>query len=299
MKPTSIVFLVLSLLLIAGGVITCSVARDIALTDNYPLFSESENGESYSRHPFDAEDVNKIELLVSDAEINIIGGADECAVELHNFQEGLYAFSATASVVSFDEIPDLKSLLSFKSGFSFSGLRYYLRRGSDLTKPKRIDVYLTADSALRILNIEGERVSVNADKVLAQFDISVSAAKDASLHLTDYRTACALNASAKTLTMELNSSYVHAFSVTADEIDMNADELYFDDMTLKVQKGSLYILSTAGIARYGFDLRGSGKFTLADAETALPYKADPPGISKIMISGDLGEADFRLDDIAD
>ena len=299
MKPTSIIFLVLSLLLIAGGVITCSVARDIALTDNYPLFSESEDGESFSRHTFDAGSISKIELLVSDAEINIIGGADECAIELHNFQEGLYAFSTSASVVSFDEIPDLKSLFSFRSGFSFSGLRYYLRPGSSLNKTKRIDLYLTADSALRILNIEGDRCAVTADKVLAQFDISVKAAKEADLKLTDYRTACALSVSTKQLSMELSSCYVHAFSVTAADASLEAGELYFDDMTLNVQSGSLHILSTAGLARYGYDLHGSGKFILAGVEKPLPFSSDPPGTNTVVISGNIGQSELRLDEIVD
>lgn len=299
MKPTSIVFLVLSLLLIVAGVITCSVARDIALTDNYPLFSDTEDGGAYSRHTFSAADVSKIELLLSDAEINIIGGADECAIELYHFHEGLYSFTSSANVVSLDEIPDLKSLLSFKSSFSFSGLRYYLRPRSETAGQKIINIYLTSDSALRILNIEANSCTLQADGIYTQFDLTLRADRHAELRLSDYRTACAFSVSAKTLDAEMFSSYVHDCTVHADTVQLRADELYFDDMSLNAQSGSLYIRATAGLSRYGCDLRGTGKFILLGQETPLPYTCAPPSEKAACITAELGRADLTLDEIID
>ena len=52
MKPTSIVFLVVAVLLIIGGMITCSVAKNIAETDGYSLFHETEDGTSYRQYEF-------------------------------------------------------------------------------------------------------------------------------------------------------------------------------------------------------------------------------------------------------
>ena len=85
MKPTSIIFLVVSVLLIIGGVIACTVAKDIAVTDGYTLFHDAEGGGTYVRHDFKSSDVNKIELVVTDAEIHIYGGAEESYIEFFNF----------------------------------------------------------------------------------------------------------------------------------------------------------------------------------------------------------------------
>ena len=75
MKPTSIIFLVVSVLLIVGGIITCAIAKDIAITDGYTLFNDAEGGGTYVRHDFQASGIMKVEMNVTDAEINIYGGA--------------------------------------------------------------------------------------------------------------------------------------------------------------------------------------------------------------------------------
>ena len=73
-------------------------------------------------------EISKIELIVSDAEINIIGRSEKACIEFVNFRENYYNLSAANRVLSFSEIPDITSMLKFwENGFTFKGMRYRSR----------------------------------------------------------------------------------------------------------------------------------------------------------------------------
>ena len=118
MKPTSIIFLVFAILLIVGGILTCSAATSIAEKDGYALFHDSEDGGTIVREAIETS-TTKLELVFTDAEVNVFydSEAEDSYVEFINFRDGLYTLVSTAQILSFDEIPNLNSLLHFKKPF--------------------------------------------------------------------------------------------------------------------------------------------------------------------------------------
>ena len=295
MKPTSVIFLVVSVLLIIGGMITCSVAKDIAITDSYTLFSDTENGGTYTRHDFDSAEINKIELLVTDAEINVYGGAEQSYIEFYNFRDGMHTISTAGKTISLDELPDLKSLFNFSSGFSFSGLRYFLRSDAQELGPKKINIYLDTGASLKILSVEADNCTVNMEKIYAQFDLVLESTGDVVFNANDYRSASGLNIHAKTLDFTLFSGYVHSLSLTAGEMQADAQELFFDTALLDAQSGDIRIHTTSPLVRFNYDIRGSGSFLLDDETAALPYIKQPAeGDADALFTADLGNASLNL-----
>ncbi len=275
MKPTSIIFLVVSVLLIIGGIVTCSVAKDVAVTDGYILFHDSDGGGTYVRQDFDATDINKIELVFTDAEINIYGGAEESYIEFFNFRDGLYRLSTSGNTLSLDEVPNLKSLLSFKGGFSFSGMRYFLRFGNAQLGPKKVNVYIGADSALKVITLSGDSCTVNAETVGIQADMDIAMDKSVTLIARDIRTASALSISAPTITLDMEDCSLNEFLLQGNTLDASLDRFYFAILDGNFNTGNLSVQVPASLSQYNLDVQGSGgTFTLNGEKQSLPYKTD-------------------------
>ena len=301
MKPTSIVFLIISVLLIVGGVITCSVAEDIALTDNYELFHTSEDGGTYVREDFDASKIRKLELLVTDAEINIIGGAEEAYVEFINFRDGLFTLSNSGELISMDEIPDIKSLFNLQSGFSFSGMRYILRSGTVSLGEKKINIYLPQETELKQIAVEADNLVLHADNIYNKFDLTLHASESVILQASNYRTACKLEVEAKSAELQIASSYLHSIELNVDKIAADMREIYWDHLTLDLKEGTMHALSNVSLNRYIYDIKGKGTFAISGAETDLPYdtSTEEDEVNQPRISGDIGHAEVALDEIID
>ncbi len=294
-KPTSIVFLVIAALLIVGGMITCSVAKDIALTDNYTLFHEMEDGSTYIRYDFTAANISKIELLITDAEINIISGAEESFIEFINFREGLYTLSTSGKVISMDEIPDLKSIFSLQSGFSFSGMRYILRSGTLDLGEKKVNIHLSADSALKILAVEAENCVLKAENVSYPFDIQITANECAAIEASELRTSCALDIRAAKTDLQLQRCNFNNMEINASSAEIGADHLYWEHLTLDIDSGNVQITSAAALSADRISVTGSGSFILGGTEMDMPHRAEAAEFLTNTVTASIGWADLRLD----
>lgn len=278
MKPTSIIFLIVSVLLIVGGIITCAVAKDIAVTDGYALFNDTEGGGSYVRHDFKASSVTKIELTVTDAEINIYGGAEASYIEFFNFRDGLYTLAATGNSITLDEVPNLKSLLSFQGGFSFSGMRYFLRLGNTETGPKRVNVYIGADSAIKNITVSGDNCTVYADKLGIRADLQIHADESISLTGKDIRTTSALTLEAPSVSLHLEDCSLNELTLNTSKADAVLDRFYCANMYAELASGSMSVQIPANASHYTYDITGAKAVCHLNGETlSLPYKPESTG----------------------
>ena len=98
MKPTSIVSLIISVILIIVGLVTCFIAQNMAQEKGEYLFAEERNNDLVQTVDLSESEISKIELIVADTEINIIGKSERSYIEFINFRENYYALSATNRV---------------------------------------------------------------------------------------------------------------------------------------------------------------------------------------------------------
>jgi len=296
-KPTSIVFLVVAVLLIIGGMITCSVAKNIAETDGYSLFHETEDGTSYRQYEFDGKPVTKIDLAVEDAEICIYGDSETSYIELFNFREGLYTFSTSGTIIALDQIPDIESLMDFSGGFSFGGIRQFFHGKTDTDAKRRVNVYLSAlTDDLKVIAIDAQNCTVSLDSLSTQCDISVNG-NSLSITAKDMHTTSALNVTAESAAVTLDNATVNAFTLEAKTGDIRANAFSFKSFDCTLEEGSAAISTLLPLQRYEVNVSaGTGAVRFDGMDRLRPYtvKAGEDAIGTIRFDSE--KASFTVTD---
>ncbi|MBQ8185331.1 MAG: hypothetical protein IJ037_00485, partial [Clostridia bacterium] len=234
MKPTSIVSLIIAVLLIILGLVTCMIAQNMANANGEFLFSETREDGLVNTVDLTESEVSKIELIVTDAEINIIGRSDKACIEFVNFRENYYNLSAANRVLSFSEIPDIMSMLKFwENGFTFKGMRYILNFAKDQEQPvdtkKVINLYLTSDKEIKIFEISGNNCTLNIEGMSSATDYNITV-ENAEINTTGLKTTSNFNINSKesdkpaqSVTLNMNTALLAHLNINATELIMDAN----------------------------------------------------------------------------
>ncbi len=297
MKPTSIIFLVFSLLLIVGGIITCSTAENIAEKDGVKLFNDSVDGGTYVKETV-SESITKLELVFTDATVNMFyeDELDKSYVEFINFRDGLYTLTTTGQILSFDEIPNLNSLIHFSSGFSFKGLRGLLRTRTLNLGPKSINVHIAPGNELKILSLSCDNCRIVGSDIRERFDLLINAEKKAELELTHFRTGSALKIETATAVLDFKDTYFDAVTLKADHITSDAEDTFFYHLEAALKDGKFAVSNPSGWSRYTLDLKGNAEtMTIEDVIYNLPFDNKDPyaeAPADYLITLDAGDAEI-------
>jgi len=178
MKPTSMIFLVLSLILIFGGFMTCSVAKSMASSENIPIYDTTfdSNGDAVYTYQISDAVINKLTLNFSDVDVKIVGNAEKSYVELKNFDVNSYRVTLSSGNVTVDgTVGFLSSLLDMSAGgIQFKGLRYFFLDKPDPARPKSVTIYLSELSELKSLNVSLKQGTVSFEGIHNALDYSVT-----------------------------------------------------------------------------------------------------------------------------
>ena len=305
MKPTSIVSLIIAVLLIILGLVTCMIAQNMATANGEFLFSETREDGLVNTVDLTESEISKIELIVSDAEINIIGRSEKACIEFVNFRENYYNLSAANRVLSFSEIPDITSMLKFwENGFTFKGMRYLLNFKKDQEQPadvkKIINLYLTNDKEIKIFDISADNCTLNIETMSSATDYIISV-KTAEITATGLKTSSNFNINAKetddpakSVTMNLDTTMTANLNVNADELIMDADVYRCSAATnIRCKTGSIDIGTVKKTDALKLEIDTvSGRIVVDGTETESPYthttqNADDPRITIITDSADV------------
>ena len=234
MKPTSIVSLIIAVLLIILGLVTCMIAQNMANANGEFLFSETREDGLVNTVDLTESEVSKIELIVSDAEINIIGRSSKSCIEFVNFRENYYNLSAANRVLSFSEIPDITSMLKFwENGFTFKGMRYILNFKKDQEQTadvkKVINLYLTGDKEIKIFDIQADSCTLNIESMSSSTDYNITV-NNAEITTSSLKTSSNINVNAKesdspakSVTFKMNTTLAANLNIRAKELNLDAD----------------------------------------------------------------------------
>ncbi|MBE6614590.1 MAG: hypothetical protein E7631_04710 [Ruminococcaceae bacterium] len=211
MKPASIITMIVAVLLIIAGFVTCLVAQNIAESEGEMLFAEDRDYGLVNTIDLAETAISKLELNVQDAKIQIHGQSETSYIELVNFRENYYSFSDSNRVVSFSEIPDVTSMLKFwENGVSFKGIRYLLTfREEEPEGEKVINIYLGGENIdLKIVSITGNNCEVTLDNLAYNTDYTFQLAQG-DIRINNTRNASGLTVNGTDIAMDLQ---VSAFS---------------------------------------------------------------------------------------
>ncbi len=241
MKRRSNLFLMVAAVLVGVGLITCLIGAGVSSAAGDPLFSSSlEEGKGY-RYPFDGSKIDKIKLDVADAKIQIVGGAEESYIEILHFNENLYSFSMSKSLISFKESPDVSSVLRFwESGFTFKGMRYILRL-SPKKGEKAINIHLTDDDFVKCLEIKSNTGNISVSDISTDTDY-IFTMESGSVKMENVTTGSALNITStgtQPCTVELEGTSARLLTLDLMQGDVQAKALSALTSKIDVVHGSV------------------------------------------------------------
>ncbi len=162
MKPTSVIFLIISVLLVIAGLITVGVANKIAVSEGIVLIENADAEDSVLTYDYSSDNVAKIAVNVNSAEINIIGGAAKSYVELVNFFEGTYDLSCQNRILTVSDMSDISTMEGFGSFITgFKGLRSLVNHYNARDLEKVINIYINSAYPINVADCTVENGNVN------------------------------------------------------------------------------------------------------------------------------------------
>ncbi|MBQ2827485.1 MAG: DUF4097 family beta strand repeat protein [Clostridia bacterium] len=255
MKPSTVIYIAVSVLIMLLGMFICSAASAAAEASGTDIYYSKENeaGDMVFTYDFTENNIRKLAIETLDADINVIKVQGNSYIELINFADGTYTFSYTNRIVSLTNNTNLSNLLQFgTNNFYFDGLRHYLRGITDTTKEKKVNVYIGSDSA-----IQSVVLSATAG------DISLSAISD----------ACDYSVTASDGKVEISSlSSVGLFEFNGDNADITLKDIACDNFKAKLHNGSVSAANLS-VTSTVFANTDAGNISLALTRPITEYKA--------------------------
>ena len=173
MKPTSIIFIVLSLILIVTGYVGCEIATSMADSEGVSLYNEQtdEDGNRINTLYYNSTGYDRLELNISDATIYLCQGEEEKVV-LKNFTEGSFTImeSGVSYIIS-DNISAVDMITSGNFNLTFKGLRHYWHDREILSKDKEVYVYAKDATVLNSIDLQLVHGKVVVENFKCEYDV--------------------------------------------------------------------------------------------------------------------------------
>ena len=291
MKPTSIISLIVAVLLVIVGLVTCFIAQNMAQSNGEQLFADHVDGNISISEEIDLDNLERISVVFSSGKVNVYGncdtpGADHYSevskIELINFKENYYTLTRSSNLLSFDETGDIRSMLKFwENGFSFKGMRYILNmeqirelidqyrkdRTKDEDREKQINIYLTKEAV--------EKATENGEESLGlkQIQITARGAGGCEVRIDNMRINTDYNIIAENVSLNVSQTRTDSFiNIKADGdaaskkadvkmensvigyLNIRADELNFNSTSLHI-RNELKFTSKTGAIVYASPVR--------------------------------------------
>ncbi len=309
MKPASIISLVIAVLLIIVGLVGCFIAQNMAQANGEYLFSESRGDNSVQTIDLTDSEISKIELIAPDVEVNIYGRQKKSYIEFVNFRENYYSLSNANRVLSFDEIPDVKSMLKFwENGFTFKGMRYILQfhNKEEENKQKVINIYLANNKNIKIFDIKIDNLKLNIADMTSGTDYNITT-KNAVIDLNVLRTSSTFNINsaegdtpAESVSLKFNTAtLVQNININAKDLNWVADRFRVSgSAVINAESGDIDLVTINAQSNNPSDLRlditTNGTITIADSQVQSPFTQaggeNPVGEYKM----NLGSANVKI-----
>lgn len=195
MKPASIIFLIVSVILVIIGFITTSVAMNLAPEGEKPVVEISDKDVGCIDDPIYIDDVVKIELKLKAANVNIIGGAQKPYVELVNFPKGLYSASHSKNTLTVTDLSDFTSISGVASlASNFHGLRGFVNYFKLANFEKTVNIYLSADYPVNVISCNLKSGEVRIESCVGSSDYNITlGAGDVSINNVDTTSLLSIN----------------------------------------------------------------------------------------------------------
>lgn len=277
MKPTSIIFILISIVIIFFGNRICDNAEKRAEEEGIDIFGQTvdEENNSVYKFTFGAEDVyNKLELVLDEADVYIYGGFSEPYMELYNFEDGSYAMTTTNRNITVNTSLDIMSMLKFwETGFSFDGLRGYLheQEKTETVMAKRVNIYLPTDGDINVINVTLDKGSVHVSNLDTSVDFAVNLGEGDAV-FTSVNTTSYIKSDIKKGDLYLNGVTVGTLTTTMTDGDVNAENFNFTNVSITGVTTNVSVTTSNALDFFDTYLSArQGKVTVNDEDFGAQY----------------------------
>ncbi len=218
MKPSSVIFLIVSILIICLGVLLCITANSMATDMGIPIFAQTGDEENNfsTTEVFESDELKKVVLNFTDVNINIYGGAEEEKIELVNFTDGTYVYSLSKSTLQIYENSGITSFIDLDNfKIYFNGFRDYLHHYKYRGKQRVVNLYLKNEADIIKFDITTQSGNITVKDLSLGCDYKITTSTGIlSLENITTDSNIALE-STKESTIELKNVSARAFEINA------------------------------------------------------------------------------------
>lgn len=231
MRPTSVIFLIISILLACIGGMLCLSAVSMAEESGEVLFESTKNedgdyvitkyfGLGEEENPDDSSsknNVKKMEFNFENVDVEIRGNQSENKIELYNFTDGMYSYkTSVGGALSVEDLTGILKMLSFgTSGINFKGFRNLLFYKEYADLDRKVIVYLKEESNLTNISCTVKNGSIVVKDTTVTCDIALST-DSGDVVITNLHDDSSLSITAKAGSVLVESTKLYSLTVNSE-----------------------------------------------------------------------------------
>ena len=294
MKPTSIIFLIVSLVIVLIGLGTAGIASRLAVSQEIELgMIAAEDGNYYSKPEYDADNVGKIDISVERATVNIIGGSEKSYVELVNFADGMYAVASTNRVFTLGDGADLASFSGIISMVSnFKGLRAFVDGFSMRNLERTVNVYLNSEYPVNAVYVSLDEGTVNIKSCRSLTDYYINV-ESGDVNITDTGTTSVIKVTVEKGNVKIDDCDIEQMSVSVKSGDVNAVS-QINRFTATIETGDFSYSSYSAFAGTNVKLAASSGAITVDGNSVGGYMQTGDSSTGNMIEAIVNFGDINI-----
>lgn len=243
MKPTSVIFMIVSILLACLGILLCMTASNMATQEGISIFSQvgGEDDNFVTTEELDTSELKKIVLKVEDVDVNVYGGAEASKVELVNFSNGSYTYQLNRSTLQISDNAGISGIIDIDNlKINFNGFRDYIYYFEYKDKAKSVNVYLADDVDLVnfVITTSGGDINLSELELDCDYKITTSSGHVSLSNVTT--TSSVQIESTESSNIDIVNVDANEYRVLAFEAFLNISESTFSRaMYVNVETGDI------------------------------------------------------------
>ncbi len=297
MKPASIIFLVLGVLVVIAGIITCSYAEALAEEEGIDIFNETvdQEGNRVSYLDYDTSELNKIAISVKSGDVTIVG-SDTQRVEMQNYLEGTYFKGAANNTLYVNDTMSIVDM--FKEGglgLSFNGLRTYIRSFMRSGGDKAVTVYIPSGISLNAISVYIED-SANSTVTVKGLDTTADLqieANSGNIVLDNVFSSGIVVIKGDSGSTEIKGGSLNELRYESKDGDISFSDVWFSVARIEVSgKGNIYLKLANAIDGYEATISAGGGIFADGKELGGTFKTETASMFSITASTEEGRVEI-------
>lgn len=243
MKPTSVIFLIVSILLACVGILLCMTASNMATQQGISIFSQvgGEDDNFVTTEELSTKELKKIVVKVSDVDVNVYGGQESARVELVNFSNGGYSYQLNRSTLQISDNAGIGGIIDIDNlKINFNGFRDYIYYFEYKDKAKSVNIYLTDDTDLVNFVITTSAGDITLSNLDIDCDYKITSA-NGHISLSEISTTSAVQIeSTESANIDITAVEANEYRIMGFETFMNiTDSTFTRAMYINVETGDI------------------------------------------------------------